>query len=330
MRISTSQTTAPTLSNVAVHLALTIIFLAITSRVAAAVSFIGSNVGGGGNGIAVADINGDGKLDIIEANTGVTVLLGNADGTFQAPRQFTAGPSASSIVVADINGDGKLDVAVSDGSTYSIYILLGNGDGTFQAARQFVTGEGVNPISIVAADFNGDGKLDVAVGDQGCPSGCSSYTITVMLGNGDGTLQAPQHVTVPGLPFGLAVADLNKDGKQDLAVTAGAGLVVILLGNGDGTFQPPLTNTLTSGATGPGNVAVADFNRDGIPDLAVATGEGQAVAILLGHGDGTFASPKNYFDSLSDVPNFVAVGDFNGDGYADIAIAETGWCPSTG
>jgi len=330
MGISIYVRAARTLSNVAARLTLTVIYLVMTSFVASAsVSFIGTNIGGGGNGITVADVNGDGKLDIVEANIGVTVFLGNGDGTFQPARQFTAGPSASSVVVADFNGDGKLDIAVSDGSTYSVYILLGNGDGTFQAARQFVTGTGVNPISIVAADFNGDGKMDVAVGDQGCPSGCTSYTITVLLGNGDGTLQAPQHVTVPGLPFGLAVADLNKDGKQDLAVTAGAGLVVILLGNGDGTFQPPLTNTLTSGATGPGNVAVADFNRDGIPDLAVATGEGQAVAILLGHGDGTFASPKNYFDSLSDVPNFVAVGDFNGDGYADIAIAETGCCPST-
>src|SRR5246500_4135828 len=152
MRISTSQTTAPTLSNVAVHLALTIIFLAITSRVAAAVSFIGSNIGGGGNGIAVADVNGDGKLDIIEANGGVTVFLGNGDGTFQAARQFAAGQSASSVVVADFNGDGKLDIAVSDGTTYSVYILLGKGDGTFQTARQFLTGTGVNPVSIVAAD----------------------------------------------------------------------------------------------------------------------------------------------------------------------------------
>jgi FG-GAP-like repeat len=328
MWISSSQTTG--WSNAAVRLAITTGFLAMTSSMAsAAVSFIGTNVGGGGNGIAVADVNGDGKLDIIEANTGVTVLLGNGDGTFQAARQFAAGPSASSVVVADFNGDGKPDVAVSDASTSSVYILLGNGDGTFQPARQFATGQGVNPISIVAADFDGDGKLDVAVGDQGCVSSCGSYTITILLGNGDGTLQPPQHVNIPGLPYGLAAADFNHDGKQDLAVTAGAGLVVILLGKGDGTFQAPLTNTLTSGATGPGNVAVADFNRDGIPDLAVATGEGQAVAILLGHGDGTFAAPMNYFDSLDDVPNFVAVGDFSGDGFLDIAIAETGCCPST-
>src|ERR1700747_663632 len=225
MGISIYVRAARTLSNVAARLTLTLIYLVMTSFVAArSVSFIGTNIGGGGNGIAVADVNGDGKLDIVEANIGVTVFLGNGDGTFQPARQFTAGPRASSVVVADFNGDGKLDIAVSDGSTYSVYILLGNGDGTFQAARQFVTGTGVNPISIVAADFNGDGKMDVAVGDQGCPSACTSYTITVMLGNGDGTLQAPQHVTVPGLPFGLAGADLNKDGKQELAVTAGGGI----------------------------------------------------------------------------------------------------------
>ena len=310
----------------------TIIFVTAASQVAlASVSFIGTNIGGGGNGIAVVDVNGDGKLDIVEANNGVTVLLGNGDGTFQAPRQFAAGGAGSttSIVVADLNGDDKLDVAITDSSTNSVYTLLGNGDGTFQSARQFVTGTGVTPVSIVAADFNGDGKPDIVVGDQGCPPGCTGNTITLMLGNGDGTLQSPEHITIPGLPYGLASADLNKDGKQDLIVTAGAGLVVILQGNGDGTFQSPLTTALTSGATGPGNVAVADFNRDGIPDLAVATGEAQAVAILLGRGNGTFVSETNYFDSLNDVPNFVAVGDFNGDGFLDIAIAETGCCPST-
>jgi hypothetical protein len=297
-------------------------------RASAAVSFIGTNIGGGGNGIAVADVNSDGKLDIIEANGGVTVLLGNGDGTFQSPRQFTAGPSSSSVAVADLNGDGKLDVAVSDGTSFSVYTLLGNGDGTFQAARQFVTGTGLNPISVIAADFNGDGKPDVVVGDQGCPPGCTSYTITLMLGNGDGTLQPPSHITIPGVPYGLAASDFNRDNKPDLAVTAGAGLVVILLGNGNGTFQPPLTNTLTSGATSAGGLAVADLNRDGNPDLVVATEEAQAVAILLGHGDGTFAAPANYFDSLGDVPTFVAVGDFSGDGKLDIAIAESGCCPS--
>jgi hypothetical protein len=149
MDISISHRTAHAVSGAVVRLTLTVIFLGMASRVApASVSFIGTNIGGGGNGIAVADVNGDGKLDIIEANGGVTVFLGNGDGTFQAARQFAAGQSASSVVVADFNGDGKLDIAVSDGTTYSVYILLGKGDGTFQPARQFLTGTGVNPVQL--------------------------------------------------------------------------------------------------------------------------------------------------------------------------------------
>ena len=163
-------------SSARLRLISTISLLAITSQLTlASVSFIGTNIGGGGNGIAVADLNGDGKLDIIEANNGVTVLLGNGDGTFQSARQFTAGGlgSSTSVAVADFNGDGKLDVAITDSSTDSVYTLLGNGDGTFQTAKQFVTGTGVTPVSIVAADFNGDGKLDVVVADQGTPSACT-------------------------------------------------------------------------------------------------------------------------------------------------------------
>jgi hypothetical protein len=169
---------------------------------------------------------------------------------------------------------------------------------------------------------------DVAVGDQGCPSGCSGYTVTLMLGNGDGTLQAPTHISIPGLPYGLAVGDFNKDGKKDLAVSASTNLVAILLGNGDGTFQAPLTNTLTTG-TGVAGIAVADFNGDGNQDVVVATDTGQAVSVLLGEGNGLFAAPVNFFDSLDDNPINVGIGDFNGDGKLDIAIAESGCCPST-
>jgi hypothetical protein len=304
---------------------LVLVSCCLIGTLAHAVSFIGTNIGGGGNGLALADVNGDGKLDILEANGNLTVLLGNGDGTFQPIRQFVGAPNSTSVVAVDLNGDGNLDAVLTD-SSGSVYTFLGNGDGTFQTSRQFSTGTGFNPISIVAADFNGDGKMDVVVGDQGCASGCSMFTVTLMLGNGDGTLGTPKHINIPSLPYALAVGDFNKDNKKDLAVMV-ASDVVILLGDGDGTFQPPLSNSLSSGAQG--GIAIADLNRDGNQDIVVGTGNVEAVAVLLGNGNGTFGAPKYFYDPLADVPSAVAVGDFNGDGIPDIATGESGCCPST-
>ena len=318
----------------ATHTALALVSLMLmlaSSLSAQTVSFIGTNYRVGGQGIAVADFNGDGKLDMAVASTSVTVMLGNGDGTFQTALNSAAGPQPSSIAVGDFNGDGKLDVAVTDASTFSIYILLGKGDGTFGPAQPFKTGENVNPVSIVVSDFNNDGKLDVAVADQGClAASCTSGTVTVMLGNGDGTLQPPLHLTVGIAPNGLAVSDFNNDGVKDLAATDSNGNVWILLGNGTGTFQvgPPIA--LTGANTPAYGVAVGDFNGDGKPDLAVATGAAEFISILLGRGDGTFRSPQNISDPLAQVPAWVAVGDFNGDGKQDLAVALSECCNAPG
>ena len=153
-------------------------------------------------GLAVADFNGDGKLDVALANQGtnsVSVLLGNGDGTFQNSYLYAAGLSPEAIAAGDLNGDGKIDLATANSDSNDVSILLGNGDGTFVGAREFQS-----PISasLLTADLNHDGKLD-AVLDYG-----------VMLGNGDGTFQSP----IPGVPgVGVAVADFNNDGNLDLA-----------------------------------------------------------------------------------------------------------------
>ncbi len=293
-------------------------------------AFIGKNfIVNGGNGTpAVGDFNGDGKLDLALANTGAAVLLGNGDGTFQPALQYTAGTQPLSIATGDFNGDGKLDLALSDAASGAIFILLGNGDGTFQSANQFPTTPGAQTVSIVVADFNGDGKLDVAVADQsGCGGSCS--TIEVLLGNGDGTLQPARTTTVGASPNALAVGDFNRDGVPDLAVTWGQGNLSILLGNGDGTLQAPITIALGSTAVATG-LAVGDFNGDGNQDLAVAGGAANSVSVLLGNGNGTFSSPVSIADSLSQVPAAVAVADFNGDGKQDLVVALSKCCGNSG
>jgi uncharacterized protein (TIGR03437 family) len=232
-------------------------------------------------------------------------------------RALTAGIGPTSIVAGDFNNDGKLDLAV--GNSEGVSVLLGNGDGTFQRPLSVALPQGVSAYRRLAvADFNGDGKLDLAEG----------ISARLFLGRGDGTFQAPVSYGVPGP---LAAGDLNGDGKPDLAVTRSAfsnsvysGVVSILLGNGDGTFQQP---TAYSSASGGGEVTIADFNGDGMPDLAVASWPTFGFAILLGKGDGTFAQS---FAVAGCAPNLacggapgspLGVGDFNGDGKLDIVTS---------
>src|SRR5258708_3789535 len=137
--------------------------------------------------VAVGDFNGDGLQDLAVANessSDVSVLLGNGDGTFQAPRNFAVGDSPISIAVGDFNGDGVWDLAVA--GSFGVGVLLGNGDGTFQAVRNFVAG--VNPSSVAVGDFNGDGVQDLAVTNMGLDHDHLG-TVCILFGHGDGTVQ---------------------------------------------------------------------------------------------------------------------------------------------
>lgn len=264
--------------------------------------------------IAIGDFNGDGIPDIVSApHGGIAISLGNGDGTFAAPLVIPKVDSADGINafgVGDFNGDGITDLLVDDEDTGQLTVLLGKGDGTFTVGQTLP----FDTQSIAIADFNGDGKLDAAL---------SGVQTTILLGNGDGTFTAaPSQPPITSLQ--LVAADFNGDGKIDLALASNENNapfaptpITILLGNGDGTF--------TAAPSQPQFVALqlvaADFNGDGKIDLAAINGTGNAVAILLGNGDGTLTAPS----TLPTDPNFglfrFALGDFNGDGKPDVAIA---------
>lgn len=284
-----------------------------------------------GNTHVAADFNGDGRLDLAgPGGTGVRVQLANGEGTFAPAVAWPVASSAQDVAAGDFNGDGRIDLAVSiNDPAISLSLLLGNGDGTFQSPVSFANGSGFDSPTIVAADLNNDGRLDVVIGHQiACfTAPCRvARGITVMLGNGDGRFQPAREIDIGTETARIAVGDFNRDGIRDLAIASSQARLVLLRGVGDGSFvqQPTLTliegNTLGMDAT---DVDVADFNGDGVEDLVVAVAlNGSRTAVLTGNGDGTFRMPPLLLtepDLL--VPQYQAVADFNGDGFADLALA---------
>ena len=266
--------------------------------------------------VAVADLNHDGKLDVVVANQdgGVGVLLGNGDGTLRPVVTYDTTLSASSLAVADFNGDGKLDIALAS-TTVGFDLLLGNGDGTFGSPVHYAGGESVR--SVVAADFNGDGFPDVVLADGGFLD-CGG--IDVFLNNGDGTFAAPVMSQTECGPVGIVAGDFNEDGKVDLAVTnVGLTAVGFMLGNGDGTLQPYQLLSFTSFPIG---VVAVDLNGDGHLDIVCANSGSLNVSLFGGHGDGTFTdlgSLNTGFNAHS-----VAAADF-GNHRIDLATPNDGF-----
>lgn len=272
-------------------------------------------------GIVAADFNGDGKVDLAlvnEQDNTVSILLGNGDGTFQPQTLVAVGTEPTSLAFGDFNNDHKTDLVASCVGSGVVSVLLSNGDGTFTRVDSSSGILSPDTSLVVVGDFNKDKKLDVVVSSK------IFEQLFLLLGEENGSFGAP--TAIPGAAFdpvnGLIAADLNRDGKLDLASAGGdedSGLVVVL-GEGDGTFKQPIVSP-----TGPLTaLAVADLNGDGHLDVAGVSDSVNAVGLFLGKGDGTFAMPTTA-TMASTVYGAVATvaADFNGDGRLDLAVAET-------
>jgi hypothetical protein len=258
--------------------------------------------------VSFGDFNSDGITDLIATTLGnFDVLLGNADGSYQAPVEHNShGLNAWAGAVADFTGDGIQDFAVAHGSDQVMAIFGGNGDGTFTYLGN--PDPGLFQNAIVAADMNGDGRMDLVIADQD--------GIGVLIGKGNGSFRSTlQYTSASNL--GVVVADVNRDGKLDVAST-GSGIDVFM-GNGDGTLRSP---THYGGTTTSYGIASGDFNKDGIPDLAITNTSSASVSVFLGKATGGFQPPKT--TPVRPYPHWIGVADFNGDGFADIAVLYRG------
>jgi len=285
--------------------------------------------------MVAADINQDGHLDLLAVNFGsagadpggITMLLGKGDGTFQAAQNIPAGTNPLLISVADFNGDGKPDAVLANrffGSTNivdSINFFPGDGKGGFGAPSNIVT---LAPFAgaavLLAGDFNGDGKQDIAY-----VVSAGRTTFSVQFGNGDGTFQpakVPTSVPPTVQIFAVSSGDFNNDGIPDFAVEE-SGVVEMLLADGKGGFvsKGKFPDNGLSGFSFIPALVLADFNGDGLLDVAAADGFSDDVAILFGNGDGTLGAPALIIDGGHTAAAVFA--DFNGDGRPDIVLATT-------
>lgn len=279
--------------------------------------------GNGPAAIVTADFNGDGIPDLAVVNqtdNTVSIFLGNGDGTFALKGTLATGKTPVAILAGQFSNDGYIDLAVVNQSDNTVSIFMGNGNGTFQPQLTIATGAA--PSAIVTADFNNDANLDLAVTNQ------NANTISIFLGNGNGTFRSAGTLNTGHTPVALVTGqfDLENSTNTDLAiVNQGDDTVLLYLGNGDGTFTSGQTFALNSGSSsGSKPVAIneTDFNADGLPDIAVTDEDGNSVAVLIGQGNATFATPLVL--QAGNGPLGLASGQFFGTTSAtDLAVADS-------
>ena len=217
---------------------------------------------------------------------------------------------------ADVNGDGKADLVIGNETSNNIAVLLGNGDGTFQPAITYSVGN-TFPSAHFIADFNDDGKPDIAV--PNALVGTNGGTISMLINKGDGTFLPATTIATNISPLSIAAGDFNGDGNQDLWL-GGNGSSTVMFGNGNGTFNTPVLLSTGGSALA---VALGDFNGDGLLDLAgvavALTPKTNSIGILLNKGQNTFASPVLY--PVVSQPGDVETADLNHDGKLDLIVS---------
>lgn len=288
-------------------------------------------------GAELADVNHDGKLDVVTADyhgDSVTVLLNDGTGklNLQPAKSYAAqaGGATQNIAVGDLDRDGNLDLVATNPEVASISVLLGRADGTFSQANNLPVGvvRATRPYSVVIADLDGDGNNDLAITDD------TSRTIIVRLGRGDATFGPEASYEIQGgQSFFLVARDMNRDGKVDLVcANRSSDDVSVLLGRGDGTFRKAIVSKVSPpgavcgrGQTcfGPYALTVADVNRDGVLDVVTPNFMANSISILLGIGDGRFDPAIERKLATQKTPYGIVACDFDGDGKPDLATADT-------
>ena len=288
----------------------------------APVSTYATGAGSTPYGVTLADLNRDGRLDIVTANQGSStagVLLGQAGGGFSAVSTYSAGAGSRpvGVALADVSGDGWPDIITANNGSSTAGVLLGQAGGSFVPVITYSVGFASSAYSVAVADVNGDGRRDIVTANIG------SNTAGVLLGQaGGGFTPASTYPTgANSFPNGLAVADVSGDGRPDL-VTANysSSTVGVLLGQAGGGFATVMTYSTDTGST-PVGVVLADVSGDGRADIITANQGTNTVGVLLGQVGGGFTAVTTYSTGAGSFPKSVAVSDVNGDGRADIITA---------
>jgi hypothetical protein len=300
---------------------LTLIGLLILScQVQAQVSFVLSSTLGVGSFptfVATADVNGDGKVDLICANqfgNTISVLTNNGNGGFVTAGTYSVGSGPNSVATADVNGDGKVDLIVANMNDNTLTVLTNNGSGGFVTVTNYAVGN--HPLSVTESDVNGNGKPDLISANY------NDNTLTVLTNNGKGGFVFAATYPVGGNPYYVTASDVNGDGKPDLiCANSGGNSVSVLTNSGSGRFV--LAGTYAVG-NGPQYVTTADVNGDGKPDLITANASDNTLTVLTNNGSGGFVISGTY--KVSNGPNgptCVTAADINGDGKVDLISANT-------
>jgi hypothetical protein len=286
---------------------------------ASRVDFFGGPIATGSapSAVSIADLNQDGILDVVVANSGddtISVLLGLGGGEFAAGRQLPTGRQPRALALMDLNDDGRLDVLAACSGSDALSVLLGDGRGGFGPSQLHPAGTA--PSALAVADYDGDGALDVVLSSPG------SDGIELLLGDGRGSFGAPRGSRVTGSPIAVVTADWNGDGKPDLATAnPAANSVTVLLGDGAGAFAAPQSFAVE---TGPRALAAKDVNGDGRTDLVVANTGTRTMSFLAGDGTGRFAPARSISLGVALYPNHVLIADLTRDGIPDLLVCRPG------